>query len=192
MHTCINWTNNLITKCASQCYGIWILPHIISLSYLMCIKEEFPKTKISNACIHTLFYIIYNYGKKIFWKILTQSDYMWWYFWKIACILICIIEQFRANFSYRFSSAIYYKTLNFSLDFLVTMNLYTTLWCCLLFFSCFNTFPLQVYAPCTPFICCHDNGDRLIVLYSAVFVLIFWSLAAVVVKAMYRNSNVCS
>lgn len=103
MHACINWTNNLITKCASQCYGIWILPHIISLSYLMCIKEEFPKTKISNACIHTLFYIIYNYGKKIFWKILTQSDYMWWYFWKIACILICIIEQFRANFLTGFS-----------------------------------------------------------------------------------------
>lgn len=103
MHACINWTNNLITKCASQCYGIWILSHIISLSYLMCIKEEFPKTKISNACIHTLFYIIYNYGKKIFWKILTQSDYMWWYFWKIACILICIIEQFRANFLTGFS-----------------------------------------------------------------------------------------
>lgn len=96
-------TNNLITKCASQCYSIWILPHIISLSYLMCIKEEFPKTKISNACIHTLFHIIYNYGKKIFWKLLTQSDYMWWYFWKIACILICIIEQFRANFLTGFS-----------------------------------------------------------------------------------------
>lgn len=94
MHACINWTNNLITKCASQCYGIWILPHIISV---------FPKTKISNACIHTLFHIIYNYGKKIFWKILTQSDYMWWYFWKIACILICIIEQFRANFLTGFS-----------------------------------------------------------------------------------------
>lgn len=122
MHTCINWTNNLITKCASQCYGIWILSHIISLSYLMCIKEEFPKTKISNACIHILFHIIYTYGKKIFPKILTQSDYMWWYFKKIACILICIIEQFRANFSYRFSSAIYY-TLNLSLDFLVTLNL---------------------------------------------------------------------
>lgn len=125
-------TNNLITKCASQCYSIWILPHIISLSYLMCIKEEFPKTKISNACIHTLFHIIYNYGKKIFWKILTQSDYMWWYFWKIACILICIIDQFRANFSYRFSSAIYY-TLNLSLDFLVTLNLYTTLLRCFFF-----------------------------------------------------------
>lgn len=104
MHTCINWTNNLITKCASQCYGIWILSHIISLSYLMCIKEEFPKTKISNACIHTLYFILYIImGKKIFWKILTQSDYMWWYFWKIACILICIIEQFRANFLTGFS-----------------------------------------------------------------------------------------
>lgn len=158
----------------------------------MCIKEEFPKTKISNACIHTLFHIIYNYGKKIFWKILTQSDYMWWYFWKIACILICIIDQFRANFSYRFSSAIYY-TLNLSLDFLVTLNLYIQHSdAALFFFSCLNTFPLQVYAPCTPSLCCHDNGDRLIVLYSAVFVLIFWSLAAVIVKAMYRNSSVCS
>lgn len=136
-------------------------------------------------------YFIYNYGKKIFWKILTQSDYMWWYFWKIACILICIIEQFRANFLTGFSSAIYY-TLNLSLDFLVTLNLYTTVLRCFPFFSCFNTFPLQVYAPCTPFICCHDNGDRLIVLYSAVFVFIFWSLAAVIVKAMFRNSNVCS
>lgn len=97
----------------------------------------------------------------------------------------------QSQFSYRFSSAIYY-TLNLSLDFLVTPNLYTQLWCCFFLFSCFNTFPLQVYAPCTPFICCHDNGDRLIVLYSAVFVLIFWSLAAVIVKAMYRNSNVCS
>lgn len=98
----------------------------------------------------------------------------------------------QSQFSYRFSSAIYY-TLNLSLDFLVTLNLYIQHSdAVLFFFSCFNTFPLQVYAPCTPFICCHDNGDRLIVLYSAVFVLIFWSLAAVIVKAMYRNSNVCS
>lgn len=151
MHTCINWTNNLITKCASQCYGIWILSHIISLSYLMCIKDEFPKTKISNACIHTLFHNIYNYGKKKFRKILTQSDYMWWYLKKIACILICIIEQFRANFPYRFSSAIYYKTLNFSLDFLVTMNLYTTLWCCLLFFLVLILSRYKCMPPAHPF-----------------------------------------
>lgn len=98
----------------------------------------------------------------------------------------------QSQFSYRFFSAIYY-TLNLSLDFLVTLNLYIQHSdAVLFFFSCFNTFPLQVYAPCTSFICCHDNGDRLIVLYSAVFLFIFWSLAAVIVKAMYRNSNVCS
>lgn len=190
MHTCINWTNNLITKCASQCYGIWILPHIISLSYLMCIKEEFPKTKISNACIHTLFHIIFNYGEKIFWKILTQSDYMWWYFWKIACILICIIEQFRANFLTGFlCNILYFEFISQLFGYYESIYNTFTLFS---FFSCFNTFPLQVYAPCTSFICCHDNGDRLIVLYSAVFVFIFWFLAAVIVKAMYRNSNVCS
>lgn len=157
----------------------------------MCIKEEFPKTKISNACIHTLFHIIYNYGKKIFPKKLTQSDYMWWYFWKIACILICIIEQFRANFLTGFSLQniiLWIYLLTLWLLWIYIQHFYAVFF----FFSCFNTFPLQVYAPCTPFICCHDNGDRLIVLYSAVFVLIFWSLAAVIVKVMYRNSNVCS
>lgn len=136
-------------------------------------------------------YYIYNYGKKIFWKLLTQSDYMWWYFWKIACILICIIEQFRANFLTGFSLQniilwIYLST--FWLLWIYIQQFYAVFF----FFSYFNTFPLQVYAPCTPFLCCHDNGDRLIVHYSAVFVLIFWSLAAVIVKAMYRNSNVCS
>lgn len=94
-------------------------------------KRRISKNENLYVYIH-FFYIIYNYWKKIFPKILTQSDYMWWYFWKIACILICIIEQFRANFSYRFSSAIYH-TLNLSLDFLVTMNLYTTLLRCFLF-----------------------------------------------------------
>lgn len=183
MHTCINWTNNLITKCASQCYGIWILPHIISV---------FPKTKISNACIHTLFHIIYNYGKK---NILKDTNTVRLYvmiFLKNCMHINLHYWTIQSQFSYRFFSAIYY-TLNLSLDFLVTMNLYyTTLLRCFPFFSCFNTFPLQVYAPCTPFLCCHDNGDRLIVLYSDVFVLIFWSLAAVIVKAMFRNSNVCS
>lgn len=132
MHTCINWTNNLITKCASQCYGIWILSHIISLSYLMCIKEEFPKTKISNACIHTLFHIIYNYGKKIFWKIQTVRLYVM-IFLKNCMHINLHYWTIQSQFSYRFFSAIYY-TLNLSLDFLVTMNLYyTTLLRCFLF-----------------------------------------------------------
>lgn len=39
----------------------------------------------------------------------------------------------QSQFSYRFFSAIYY-TLNLSLDFLVTLNLYTTVWRCFLFF----------------------------------------------------------
>lgn len=146
MHTCINWTNNLITKCASQCYGIWILPHMIFLSYLMCIKEEFPKTKISNACIHTLFHIIYNYGKKIFWKILTQSDYMWWYFWKIACILICIIEQFRANFLTGFSLQYIILWIYLSTFWLLWIYIYNTL---MLFYFFFLVLILSHYK-CMP------------------------------------------
>lgn len=67
-------------------------------------KRRISKNENLYVYIH-FFYIIhvYNYWKKIFPKILTQSDYMWWYFWKIACILICIIEQFRANFLTGFS-----------------------------------------------------------------------------------------
>lgn len=98
---------------------------------LMCIKEEFSKQK-SQMHVYIHYFILYIIvGKNIPRDSNTVRLYVM-IFLKNCMHINLHYWTIQSQFSYRFFSAIYY-TLNLSLDFLVTLNLYTTLLRCFVF-----------------------------------------------------------